>query len=84
MLFKLNQIVMYYDGNDEELPRKIHREAWFNIDNIVSIGPAYHKGYEGATMIEFIRGNTYTGSIFVEESVEDILKMIETGIREEG
>ena len=27
-------------------------------------------------MIEFVRGNTYVGVIFVEESVEDILKMI--------
>ena len=76
MLIKLNQIVMYYDGNEEEIPRKIHREAWFNIDGLVSIGPAYQKGYGGTTMIEFVRGNTYVGVIFVEESVEDILKMI--------
>lgn len=75
MLVKLNQIVMYYD-NDKELPRKVNREAWFNIDDLVSIGPAYQKGYEETTMVEIIRGNFYTGVIFVDESVEDVLKMI--------
>ena len=76
MLVKLNQVIMYYGENEEEPPRKIRREVWFNVDSFVSIGPAYQEGYEGTTMIEAERGNFYTGVIFVEESVEYILKII--------
>lgn len=77
MFIKVNRKIRSYSLRKKE----VFVTDYINSENVVCVGPSYLEEYEGLTRIEFARG-PMVDIAYVEESIEDILKMIGAEIKE--